>query len=218
MKNSIITRAFTKPLTPAFVCPMHVRCLWNAVILTGLCLFLAACSSAQGNGQDNFLHPPTKAPTPTLLSPKEIDLSSQLDSQGNTLSPLELDAPDGCLHLEIGKGVAILNADKQPVKRLVIQQDFAGKLPMEAYGVPISYAYRFGPEEITFSAPVQVIFSCINNYKKTMLTEISVGIKGDDGKWDQLSVQGDDEKVWTRLENLLPGRGYLLVGPAPMGS
>jgi hypothetical protein len=218
MKNFIITRAYTKPSSLALSRRLDIRSLWNGVILATLCLVLAACSPVQGNGGDNFLHPPTKAPTPTLLPPKEIDLSSQLDNQGMTLSPLVLDAPDGCLHLEVEKGVTLLNADKQPVKRLVIQQDFAGKLPLEAYGVPISYAYRFGPDGISFSAPIKVIFSCINNYKKTMLSEISVGIKGDDGKWDQLSVQGDDEKVWTRLENLQPGRGYLLVGPAPMGS
>ncbi len=207
MKNSTISRLLAEsPVNPI------------ATLLALACLFLAACSQAQATGETSFLHPPTKAPTPTLVSPKEIDLSQQLDAQGRALAPLKLEAPDGCLSLEIEQGVTLLNPSGQPASRLVIQQDYPGKLPMEAYGVPISYAYRFGPEEVRFSSPAKIIFSCLKNYKKTLASEASVGIRGDGGQWDQLSVQGDEQTVWTRLENLQPGFRYLLVGPAPMGS
>jgi hypothetical protein len=212
MKNSIIcTRKY---------CHRPVSTISRqrlAAILCLLVLFSAACSQAQEAG-DNFLHPPTKAPTPTLFAPNEIDLAAKLDAQGRALAPLSLAAPDGCLSLEVDQGTAILNAAGQPASRLVIQQDYPGKLPMQAYGVPISYAYRFGPDELKFSAPAKIVFTCLKNFKKTLLTEISLGLQSDGGQWDQLSVQGDEQQVWTRLEDLRPGWRYLLVGPAPMGS
>jgi hypothetical protein len=212
MKNSII---FIRKFGQAAAATINWR--WLAAILCLFNLLLPACSQAQDAG-DNFLHPPTKAPTPTLFSPNAIDLTSQLDAQGRALAPLTLSAPDGCLHLEIDQGTLILNTAGQPASRLVIQQDYPGKLPMQAYGVPISYAYRFGPNELNFSAPVKIVFSCLKNFKKTLLTEMSLGLQSDSGQWDQLSIQGDDQQVWTRLEDLKPGWRYLLVGPAPMGS
>jgi hypothetical protein len=212
MKNSIICTL--KYCHTPFLASGWLR---MAAILCLLGLSLPACAQAQGVG-DNFLHPPTKAPTPTLFSPNEIDLASQLDAQGRALAPLTLAAPDGCLHLEVDQGTVILNAAGWPASRLVIQQDYPGKLPMQAYGVPISYAYRFGPDELKFSAPAKVVLTCLKNFKKTLLTEISLGLQSDGGQWDQLSMQGDEQQVWTRLENLRPGWRYLLVGPAPMGS
>jgi hypothetical protein len=212
MKNSIIC-----PPKPGQAAAVTIR--WQRIVAV-LCLlgsFLPACAQAQDAG-DNFLHPPTKAPTPTLFSPNEIDLASQLDAQGRTLTPLTLAAPDGCLHLETDQGTVILNAAGQPASRLVIQQDYPGKLPMQAYGVPISYAYRFGPDELKFSAPAKIVFTCLKNFKKTLLTEMSLGLQSDGGQWDQLSVQGDEQQVWTRVEDLKSGWRYLLVGPAPMGS
>jgi hypothetical protein len=185
-----------------------------------VCSLLLACSQDQNSsaGGDNFLHPPTKAPTSTLYAPKEIDLSDKIDPQGKAIAPLTLDAPDGCLRLEVDQGTAITNSAGQPAKSLVIQQDYPGKLPIQAYGVAVSYAYRFGPEELHFSSPVKIIFSCLKNYKKTLVSETSLGIKGDSGKWDQLSVQGDEATIWTRLDKIQPDSQYILVGPAPMGS
>lgn len=202
MKNSIISSAL------------------RAAALLIACAWLAACAQGQGQGPgiDTFLHPPTKGPTATLVPPEEIDLRGQLDAQGRALAPLNLEAPDGCLHLEVEQGTTVLNGIGEPAARLVIQQDYPGKLPMEAYGVAASYAYRFGPTELRFSKPIKVRFSCMKNYKMTLVSETSVGIQGDGGEWDQISVQGDDKTVWTRLETLKPGSRYLLVGPAPMGS
>ncbi len=214
MKNSIISPAISIRSNPTFV-------VWSflAAAVCGLCLGLAACSQpTQGTQVDDFMHPPTKSPTATLVPPKEIDLSQQLDAQGQATAPLKLEAPDGCLSLEIDQGTTVLTAAGKPATRLVIQQDYPGKLPMEAYGVSISYAYRFGPDELRFSAPVKIIFSCFKNYQQTLVSQASVGLQGDDGKWDQLSVKGDEKTIWTRLESLQPGVRYLLVGPAPMGS
>lgn len=196
----------------------RVRWLRLIAILCILCLCLSACSPIQNSGVDTFLHPPTKAPTPTLLPPKEINLESQLDQQGRALTPLILESPDGCMRLEIDQDAVILDAAGRPASRLVVQQDYPGRLPLEAFGVSISYAYRFSPDELHFSAPAKIVFSCLKNFKKSLLAEISLGIKGDNGEWEQLSVQGDAETVWTRLDSLQPGRRYLLVGPAPMGS
>jgi hypothetical protein len=122
------------------------------------------------------------------------------------------------MRLQVNQGTVIQKADGAPAGRLVIQQDYPGKLPMEAYGVSISYAYRFGPEVLHFSSPVKIVFSCLKNYKSTLVAETSLGIQGDDGKWDQLSVQGDEAAIWSRLDSVEPGKRYLLVGPAPMGS
>ncbi|HEX7567399.1 MAG TPA: hypothetical protein VF355_02410 [Anaerolineaceae bacterium] len=213
MKNSIIVPALVNQLVAS-----PPRWLRLVAILCALCMCLPACTQAQSTGEPSFLHPPTKAPTPTLLPPKEIDLSQQLDAQGRAIAPLKIEAPDGCLHLEINQGIAVLNAAGQPGSRLVIQQDYPGQLPMIAYSVPISYAYRFGPDELRFSAPVKIIFSCLKNLDTTIISEISVGMMNDNGQWDQLSVQRDGETVWTRLESLQPGWKYILVGPAPMGS
>lgn len=188
-------------------------------------LLLSACaggtnggSDSEPGGLDTFLHPPTKAPTPTLMPPGEIKLDGMLDAQGVAVEPLTLAAPDNCMRLEVEAGVSLLTAAGKPPERLSIAQDYTGKLPMEAYGVPISFAYRFGPEEVRFSKPVKIVFTCLKNMKKTLIFEISMGIKGDAEEWDQLSVQGDETSVWTRLETLLLGQRYLLVGPAPMGS
>ena len=213
MKNFIVSLVFVH--YPA--APSAYR-LWPVIFLCALCLCLPACGDDEDGGIDTFLHPPTKAPTPTLLPPLEIDLSRQLDEQGRVLTPLVLEAPDGCMHLEIDQGAIILDAAGRPAGSLVIQQDYPGKLPMEAFGVSISYAYRFGPNELHFSAPAKIVFSCLKNFKKTMIAETSLGIKADGGEWQQLSTQGDAETIWTRLDSLLPGWRYLLVGPAPMGS
>ncbi len=202
-------------LLPPFV---HRPRLRLAALLCALSLCLPACGPVQNSSVDNFLHPPTKAPTSTLLPPQEVNLSSQLDQQGQALTPLVLKSPDGCMRLEIDQGVAVLDAAGQPAGRLEIRQDYPGKAPLEAFGVPISYAYRFGPDELHFSAPAKIVFSCLKNFKKSLLAEISLGIKGDGGEWEQLSVQGDAETAWTRLESVQPGRRYFLVGPAPMGS
>lgn len=202
-------------------------CNISTPVILLLCLaLLCACSGEVASGgntnsqgaADTFLHPPTKAPTPTLVPPGEIDLSGKLDAQGNALEPLTLAAPDGCMRLEIEAGTSLLTPAGQPVKKLSIAQDYTGKIPMQAYGVPISFAYRFGPEEVRFSKPARIVFTCLKNMKRTLIFEISLGIKGDAGEWDQISMQGDDTSVWTTLEALLPGQRYLLVGPAPMGS
>jgi hypothetical protein len=205
------------------ILPPDLSGLARCRLLAGLCILglsLAACLPADpsGGGGDPFLHPPTKGPTPTLYSPAEIDLTGKLDPQGHALAPLVLEAPDGCLRLEIDQAVTVLDAAGQPASRLIIQQDYPGKLPMEAYGVTISYAYRFGPDELRFSAPAKVVFACLKNYKRTMVTEISLGMKSDDEQWQQLSVQGEADTIWTHLESVQPGWRYLLVGPAPMGS
>jgi hypothetical protein len=197
----------------------------NFSIIVIFLVLLSACGGGAPGGNetgpgpvDSFLHPPTKSPTATLVPPGEIDLSGMLDTQGAAVQPLTLAAPDGCMRLEIDAGTSVLTASGQPAGRLTIAQDYPGKLPMEAYGVSISYAYRFGPEEVRFSQPAKIVFTCLKNMKKTLIFEISLGIKGDDEAWDQISVQGDDTSVWTRLDSLLPGHRYLLVGPAPMGS
>jgi hypothetical protein len=122
------------------------------------------------------------------------------------------------MRLEIDQGAVLLDAAGRPAGHLVIQQDYPGKLPMEAYGVSISYAYRFGPDELHFSTPAKIVFSCLKNFKKSLISETSLGIKGDGGEWQQLSTQGDAETIWTRLDSLQTGWRYLLVGPAPMGS
>jgi hypothetical protein len=212
MKNFII---FVRRLCSWLVLEKGGLRLVVILFISGL--FLPACSQAEEVG-DNFLHPPTKAPTATLHPPKMIDIGAKLDAQGRALDLLSLEAPDGCMRMEIDRGTKILNAAGQPASRLVIQQNYPGKLPMQAYGVSISYAYHFSPDELKFSAPVKIVFTCLTNFKKTLLTEISLGMQSDDGQWDQISVQGDDYQVWTRLESLKPGWGYLLVGPAPMGS
>jgi hypothetical protein len=187
--------------------------------LAMLCACAAKVESGDGQGgMDTFLHPPTKAPTPTLVPPGEIDLAGKLDAQGVTAAPLTLAAPDGCMRLEVDAGTSLVTKDGKPPARLSIAQDYSGKLPMKAYGVPISYAYRFGPQEVRFSKPAKIVFTCLKNMKKTLIFEISLGIKGDSDEWDQISVQGDDRSVWTRLDTLLLGMRYLLVGPAPMGS
>jgi len=218
MNNSIISNRRTHP---AFLSRAGFAGLARlALLLCGFCICLPACAqAAQTTGAaNNILHPPTKGPTPTLLAPKEIDLSQQLDAQGAALTALKLESPDGCLRLEIDPGTKILTVGGKPATRLEIRQDYPGKLPVEAYGVSIGYAYRFGPEELAFSAPARIVFSCLKDYQKTLVTQASVGIQGDAGQWDQLSVQGDDKTIWTKLEKVQPGYRYLLVGPAPMGS
>jgi hypothetical protein len=188
-------------------------------VLLAVCLCLPACLPAGEAGEvDSFLHPPTKGPTPTLYSPRQIDLAGQLGPDGLALAPLRLEAPDGCLVLEVDQGASVLDSSGRPAASLVIAQDYPGKLPLEAYGVAISYAYRFGPAELLFNPPAKVIFGCLKNYKRTMVSEISLGMQSDDEEWQQLSVQGEAETIWTRLESVQPGWRYLLVGPAPMGS
>ena len=122
------------------------------------------------------------------------------------------------MHLEVEQGTAILNTDGGPASQLVIQQDYPGKPPMEAYGVSASWAYRFGPGELRFSSPVKIVFSCLKNYKKTFVAETSLGMKADEKDWQQLSVKAGDDTIWTRLDSVQPGWQYFLVGPAPMGS
>jgi hypothetical protein len=120
--------------------------------------------------------------------------------------------------MEIDQGTSVLTSSGKPASQLVIQQEYPGKLPVEAYGVSVSCAYRFGPEELRFSNPAKIVFTCLKNYKKTMVSETSLGIQSDGGKWNQQSVQGDEQTIWSRLDNLQTGTSYLLVGPAPMGS
>lgn len=215
MKNS--TTLPPQP-RPAGQLARLVNWLKMFAILSGMCLLLWGCNVDQESGEITFMHPPTKAPTATLIAPTEIDLNHLLDLQGLALEPIRLEYYNGCMALEIDQGVSILTEVGQPASRLVIQQDYPGKPPMQAYGVSISYAFRFGPEALHFSSPPKIVFSCLKNLKKTLIAEISLGIQADDGNWQQLSVQGDDLIVWTRLENLQPGRRYYLVGPAPMGS
>lgn len=188
------------------------------ILLCAILLWLPACAQAPTIAEESFLHPPTKAPTPTLYPAEEIDLKEMLDPQGRALTFLQLQAPDGCMRLEIEQGTAILDADGSPAARLIIQQDYPGKPPMEAFGVSASWAYRFGPDELRFSSPVKIVFSCLKNFKKTFVSETSLGMKADEKGWEQLSVQAGDGTVWTRLEGVQPGWQYFLVGPAPMGS
>jgi hypothetical protein len=117
----------------------------------------------------NILHPQPKH-LPHLAATTGVDLSQSLDPQGKALSALNFASPDGCVRLEIEQGVAVLDTAGQPPKRLLISQDYPGKLPMEAYSVPISYAYRFGPGDLNFSQPVKIVFSCLKNYKLTLLS------------------------------------------------
>ena len=195
---------------------------WFGLLLLGVALTcLPACSSPsseRGISPVEFLHPPTKAPTPTLPQPQAYDLGQSLDPQGKALSALQFASPDGCMHLEIQQGVVVLDAAGQPPASLQISQDYSGKLPMEAYSVPISYAYRFGPGEFRFSQPVKIVFVCLKNYKLTFLSEMSLGMKGDNGEWQQFGVKGDETRVWGILESLEPVWRYILAGPAPMGS
>jgi hypothetical protein len=183
-----------------------------------LIIFLYACAQNVQIGQVDIIHPPTKAPTPTLLPPKEIDLAGKLDERGNVISALVLDAPDNCFHVEIKPGTTVLDPTGKPPLTIVIRQMYPGKPPMEAYSVPISYAYRFGPGDFHFSTAVKLVFTCLKNYKKSELNKISVGIKNDTSGWDQISVQGNDQIIWTSVDSLLSGWNYYLLGPAPMGS
>ena len=216
----------TTSYVTAFVLSWHIFGRWFTSVGMLMCLILlSACAGAPQSGGteqpsdfNSFLHPPTKAPTATLVPPGEIDLTGKLDDNGVVIDPLTITAPDGCMRLELEPGTVVQTADGAPLERLTIAQDYAGKLPVEAYGVSISYAYRFGLEQVRFSKPAKIVFTCLKNMKRSLIFEISLGIKGDGGEWDQISVQGDDTSVWTRLDSLVPGQRYLLVGPAPMGS
>lgn len=200
---------------------IYTHRLWALVWLINLGvlgLILAACTQDQAGEVDSFIHPPTKGPTPTLIAALQFDLGPQLGNNSRLAAPLVLDAPDGCARLEFEQGTALFLSDGHTAGRLVIQPDYPKKLPQEAYGVPISAAYRFGPDEIRLDTPVRIIFTCLKNFKRTMVNDISLGMVADDGQWEQHSIEGNAEQVWTRLESLRPGWRYLLVGPAPMGS
>jgi hypothetical protein len=82
------------------------------ILLCAILLWLPACAQAPTIAEESFLHPPTKAPTPTLYPAEEIDLKEMLDLRAGR-QPSQLQAPDGCMRSRSSRH-AILDAMAAP--------------------------------------------------------------------------------------------------------
>ena len=198
------------------------RFITRLILLCAISGILTACSSQSSENTlpsiSEILHPPTLAPTPTLALPSEYDLAGKLNPQGQALSNLEFSSPDGCLKLSIPAGTSILDGAGKPAAKLAIGQAYPKKVPLEAFGVSIGFWYTFGPQELHFDPKIALVLTCTERLKNTLPDELSIGMLGPADEWDQQSILFKDALVSTRLNLLVPGWIYGLVGPAPLGS